>query len=155
MNCVDSGLNLVRQLEPAVRLFSGAIGRSRQSRRAVVLPSNALSISLSVIASASPSSRRISLQRTHPRSVDYRPAPENVGNSDGLFRGSSSLNRSRRKLIVMQQTGARVTPMGPHELTPLLVGLSITTYFFIYPDQPYDLILWVRDLLIDFWSRVA
>ena len=45
--------------------------------------------------------------------------------------------------------------MGPHELTPLLVGLSITTYFFIYPDQPYDLILWVRDLLIDFWSRVA
>jgi hypothetical protein len=45
--------------------------------------------------------------------------------------------------------------MGPREFMPLVMGLSITAYFFFQPDQLQDLILWMRDLLADLWSQVA
>jgi len=50
---------------------------------------------------------------------------------------------------------ARMQTMGPREFMPLVMGLSITAYFFFQPDQLHDLILWMRDLLADLWSQVA
>jgi len=45
--------------------------------------------------------------------------------------------------------------MRSREFMPLLMGLSITAYFFFQPDQLHNLILWTRDLLADLWASVA